>query len=287
MFPGLVSGNNVRYAGIEIGTVKKIYILNDTLVEVMMIVDDDMGKIIRTNAVASIGSDGLMGNKVINIAAGLGEAAFVEEGDVLVSRKPIDMDDMLRTLEKTNADVGIIAQNLKNLSLRLNTSSGLLTLLEDRSMPQNLKAAAANVQEATARAVDMARNLEAIVGNVKEGKGSLGVLLNDTSFARNLNDAVLKIQTVGEQAEMLAGSIQGAVADIQHEIGQGKGTVNALLKDSVLVQKLNNSLQNIEKGTDAFNQNMEALKHNFLFRGYFRKIEKQKQKPSGNKVASH
>src|SRR5688572_26988815 len=71
---GLVSGNNVRYAGIEIGTVKKIYIINDTLVEVLMVVDDDMRSIIRVNAMASIGSDGLMGNKVINISAGHGEA---------------------------------------------------------------------------------------------------------------------------------------------------------------------------------------------------------------------
>jgi phospholipid/cholesterol/gamma-HCH transport system substrate-binding protein len=284
---GLVAGNNVRYAGIEIGTVKRIYIINDTLVEVLMVVDEDMRRVIRTNAVASIGSDGLMGNKVINIAAGRGEAAFVHKGDVLVSRQPIDMDEMLRTLERTNTDVGVIAVNLKNLSSRLNTSSGLLTLLDDKSMPQNLKAAAANVQAATASAVDMARDLETIVSNIKEGKGSLGTLLTDTTFARNLNDAVLKMKTVGDQAETLATSIQSAVAEIQYEIGHGKGTVSTLLKDSAMAQKLNNSLENIEKGTDAFNQNMEALKHNFLFRGYFRKIERQKQKSSGNKVASH
>ena len=60
-------------------------------------------------------------------------------------------------------------------------------------------------------------------------------------------------------------------------MNNGKGTVHSLLKDSILVQKLNNSLQNIEKGTDGFNQNMEALKSNFLFRGYFRKLEKQKK----------
>lgn len=284
---GLVSGNNVRYAGIEIGTVKKIYIINDTLVEILMVVDEDMRKVIRTNAVASIGSDGLMGNKVINISAGHGVAALVKEGDVLASRKPIDMDDMLRTLEKTNTDVGVIAANLKGLSLRLNTNSGLLTLLEDQSMPQNLKAAAINVQMATARAANMARSLEEVVNNVKEGRGSLGVLLNDTSFARNLNDVVLKIQTVGDQAEALAASVQSAVTEIQHEIDHGKGTVNALLKDSAIAQKLNNSLENIEKGTDGFNRNMEALKHNFLFRGYFRRLEKQKQKSSGQKVVSH
>ena len=68
------------------------------------------------------------------------------------------------------------------------------------------------------------------------------------------------------------------VVGIQHDVNSGKGTVNALLKDSLMAEKLNASLENIQKGTDGFNQNMEALKHNFLFRGYFRKQEKKKKK---------
>jgi phospholipid/cholesterol/gamma-HCH transport system substrate-binding protein len=52
-----------------------------------------------------------------------------------------------------------------------------------------------------------------------------------------------------------------------------------------MVTKISNSLDNIQKGTDAFSQNMEALKHNFLFRGYFRKLEKQKNKDNKQSVA--
>jgi phospholipid/cholesterol/gamma-HCH transport system substrate-binding protein len=92
---------------------------------------------------------------------------------------------------------------------------------------------------------------------------------------------------VGSQAEALANSLQAVVDEVQHDIGHGKGPVNALLKDSSMAEKLNSSLENIQKGTDAFNQNMEALKHNFLFRGYFRKLEKQKKQSTGSKVASH
>src|SRR5574339_214522 len=61
---GLQTGNNVRYAGIESGTVKKITILNDTVVEVVMVIDDKMKSIIRKNAIVSIGTDGFVGNKV-------------------------------------------------------------------------------------------------------------------------------------------------------------------------------------------------------------------------------
>jgi phospholipid/cholesterol/gamma-HCH transport system substrate-binding protein len=65
---------------------------------------------------------------------------------------------------------------------------------------------------------------------------------------------------------------------LDNEINSGKGTIHALLKDSSITAKLNQSLDNIQKGTDGFNQNMEALKHNFLFRSYFKKLERQKAK---------
>ena len=65
---GLVYGNNVRFGGIQVGTVKKIDILADTVIEVVMIVDQKMKQFIHSNAIASIGTDGLMGNKVISIS---------------------------------------------------------------------------------------------------------------------------------------------------------------------------------------------------------------------------
>jgi phospholipid/cholesterol/gamma-HCH transport system substrate-binding protein len=76
--------------------------------------------------------------------------------------------------------------------------------------------------------------------------------------------------------------ISNMVAGIQNDINNGKGTVNVLLKDSMLAARLNASLDNIQQGTDGFNQNMEALKHNFLFRGYFKKLERQKEKELKN-----
>ncbi|MGN6567781.1 MAG: MlaD family protein, partial [Flavipsychrobacter sp.] len=66
--------------------------------------------------------------------------------------------------------------------------------------------------------------------------------------------------------------VNGLQADMDH----GPGAIHAVLRDSALTNKLNNSLSNIEKGTAAFNEDMEALKHNFLLRGYFRRQAKKK-----------
>lgn len=282
---GLVPGNNVLFAGIEVGTVKKINIISDTVIEVVMLVDDKMKTIIRKNAVVAIGSDGLMGNKVINISPARSPASLVEKETLLPSRKAASTDDMLQLLSKTNQDVSVIAAQLKITVQRVNNSTALWAILNDETLPQHLRASAANVQLATARAAVVATDLETIVSNVKQGKGSLGAVLTDTAFASTLNDAIKKIKGVGERADELAVSLNAVVTGVKQDINTGKGPVNALLKDSAMVVKISNSLDNIRKGTDGFNQNMEALKHNFLFRGYFRKLEKQKKKEAAQTVA--
>jgi len=141
------------------------------------------------------------------------------------------------------------------------------------------------VQLATTRAAVMTNDLQSIINSVKNGKGSLGAVLTDTAFAQNLNDAILKIKEVGNKADELAFALNSVIANVQQDVNTGKGPVNALLKDSSMVTKISISLDNIQKGTNAFSENMEALKHNILFRGYFRKQEKQKQKASKQNVA--
>lgn len=275
---GLKAGNNVRYAGIDAGTVKKINIVNDTLMEVTMIIDDKLKSIIHKNAIVSIGTDGLVGNKVMNITAVKQTSAIAENGDILISKKPLDTDEMLRKLEVTNNDIGIIAEELKLTTQRLNNSSALWTILNDKELPQNIRLSAGNIRQATVKAKDMVNDLYTIVNGMKMGKGSIGAILNDTLFAYNLNEAITKIKSVGDEADSLSKQIGGTISGIQSDINSGRGTINALLKDSLLALKINKSLDNIQQGTDGFNQNMEAIKHSFLFRGYFRKLERKKTK---------
>ena len=273
---GLQTGNNVRYAGIETGTVKKITIINDTTVEITMVIDDKMKSVIRKNAIVSISTDGFVGNRIVNITAVKQPAAAAEDGDVLVTKKPIDTDEMLRTLSKTNKDIAVITSGLKTTVDKINSSSALWDLLNDELLPKNIKQTVANIRFASEKAKVISGDLQTVVSNVKQGEGSLGALLIDTSFTYNLNEAVKKIRSVGDEADSLASQISKMVNKIEQDVNTGHGTVQALLRDSTMVIKLNTALDNIQKGTEGFNQNMEALKHNFLLRGYFRKIEKQK-----------
>lgn len=276
---GLVVGNNVRFAGIQAGTVKKIAILNDTVVEVSLIIEKKMQTIIRKNAIASISTDGLVGNRVVNIVPSRkpGAMAFATDGDYLIAKKAVSTDEMLQTLYNTNNDVAVIAADLKKTVQHINNSTALWSLLNDYSIPAGLRASVENIRLATGKAGEMVSNLDAIVKDIKEGKGSLGVILRDTAIAGNLNDAAFKIKMVAEQADAIAVEMNTILVGIKQDINIGKGTVHALLKDSGIVIKLNTSLENIQQGTDRFNESMEALKHNFLLRGYFRKLAKQKR----------
>ncbi len=282
---GLVTGNNVRFAGIEAGTVKKINIYSDTVIEVTMVIEKKMQAIIRKNAIVSIGTEGLVGNKVVNILpAGL-PAPLAKEGDTLLSKKAVSTDEMLQTLYKTNNDIAFVAAELKTTVQRVNNSSALWDLLNEKSIPKDIRMSVANIRQATLKAGKVVNSLDAMVSDVKSGKGSVGVLLTDSSFAKNLNEAATKIKSVGEQADKLINEISSVMAGINTDINQGKGPANALLKDSLLTEKLNATLENIRQGTDGFNQNMEALKHNFLFKGYFKKLERQKKQEAAKASA--
>ena len=275
---GLVSGNNVRFSGIQAGTVKNIQILNDTVIEVVMIVDKKMQAIIRTNALVSIGTDGLVGNKVVNMVPSKVSAPLAKEGAILLVKRAVSTDEMLQTLYTTNNDIAVIAANLKMTVQRINTSTAIWTLLSDPYIPNDLKLSIAKIREATSKAASITNNLDEMIVEVKNGKGLLGMILTDDTLANNFGNVVLKINSVGEQLDTLSGEIRGLVNNFNQDLNKGKGPFNTLLRDSMLSIKLSNSLDNIQQGTDGFNQNMAAIKHSFLLRGYFKKMRKKELK---------
>ncbi len=274
---GLTPGNNIRYAGIQVGTVKKVAIISDSSIEVTMLIEEDMKQFIRVNDVVSISTDGLMGNKLLQITPAKDGSPFAVSGNMLRTKKTISTDEMLELLNRTNQNVAVISEDLKNTVQRINNSKVLWEVLDDEALPKNILATVHNIRSATVKADQMVNDLQTIIADVKQGKGSLGKIITDTAIAYNLTEAIEKIKQAGSNADSLATNLQLLTQSINNDVNNGKGTIHSLLKDSVLVQKLNNSLQHIEKGTEGFQQNMEALKKNFFFRGYFRRQEKQKK----------
>lgn len=275
---GLMKGNNIRFSGIQAGTVKSIRIIDDTTIEVVMLISNDLKPYIHTNAAASIGTEGLIGNKVINITPGKGIASIAEDGDMLKTHRLVNTEDMLQTLSKTNDNVATISEELKRTVQRINTSAALWRLLNDSSLPANTRSALAHIRQASANADRLTGDLQGLISDVRKGKGAAGQLLADTAFSNKLTATLDNLRIAGTQANAAAEGLNATIKDVHENLTNGKGTVTALLKDTVLLNRVNISLENIQKGTDAFSQDMEALKHNFFLRGYFRKLDKQQKK---------
>ncbi len=279
---GLKSGNNVRYAGIDIGTVEKIEVVNDTVLEVEMIIENKMKKFIRNNSIVSIGTDGLVGNKVVNITSTKQNAPLIKENDILSSRRPVDTDEMLRTFSKTNNDISLIAKNLKKTTSDINKSSGLWKLLNDNAIPESIHSSLSNLHTASEQINKIIKNTNSIVDHIKSGNGPIGTVLYDTAFTQSIKNTLRDINKLSNSAITLSNEAKATVDNINDQLMNGKGTINKLLKDSITAENINISIQNIKKGSDGFNLNMEALKHSLLFRRYFKKIEKENKCKSEN-----
>lgn len=135
---GLMEGNNVLFSGIQAGTVKSINIVNDTTIEVSMLIDSKVTAYIHTNAEAAIGTEGLMGNKVINIQPVKPNSPVVKSGDLLAAQKLASMDQMLQTLSKTNNNIATISEVLKTTVLKLDTSA-IFNVLNDKNIGISLR----------------------------------------------------------------------------------------------------------------------------------------------------
>lgn len=271
---GLMKGNNVRYVGIDVGTVSDVRILNDSVVSVEMTIEAEATSFIRTNALASIGSDGLMGNKLVNIHAVQGKAPYIQEGDVIQAVAPLDTDEIMRTLSRTNDDMSTIAQNLKSITQKIEEENMIWNLLGDSAMAVSIKNTIKNVDYTSAELTQITRTFREISEDVKGGKGTVGKLLTDTSFMVKLDNTLLGIQNVTDSLSKLSGNI----SQITDDINEGKGAAGKVLKDEQFDKDLTETLENMKRASKALEEDLEALKHNIFFRGYFKKKAKEEKK---------
>ena len=273
---GLTEGNNVLFSGLQAGTVKEIELINDSTIEVTMQINSKVKSFIHKNAVAAVGTEGLMGNKIVNISPVKGRSRKVAEDDLLQAKNMANMDEIIEKLAQTNNNVANISEVLKGTVLRID-SSAILKLINDESIGISLKSSLENIYEITRNANTMTIGLNRMVNDIRKGRGTAGLLLTDTLMAGTLKDAIVQIRAASVNANAMTRQMNTVVNGLNHDLTSGKGPVNILLKDSIMARNISLTMENLQKGTDGFNQNMEALKHNFLFRGYFRKLERQKK----------
>jgi phospholipid/cholesterol/gamma-HCH transport system substrate-binding protein len=272
---GLIQGNNVRYSGINVGTVKTISMVNDSTINVNMVIDDAMKNHIKKDAIATIGTDGLVGNMIVNIIPGEGNEGVIEEGDVIKSYTKIGTADMLNTLSVTNENAAILTAKLLKIADAMSDSKGTFgMLINDTIVSNNIKQTINQLRIMSIEANTSMKELNTIINSINFNESVAGVLLNDSIEAQKVRVVLTNLKTSSEDIKTVLNNLNETITSFK----EGKGAVDYLINDEEFVKNLEESIKNINEGTDKFNQNMEALKHNFLTRGYFRKLERQVEK---------
>lgn len=271
---GLQLGNNVRYSGVNVGTVKNIKFLNDTAICVDMLIDRESGNLIKHSSLATINSDGLVGSMVLNILPNSEVSSrTIKEGDTLESLSQVATADMLNTLNQTNENAALLTADLLKITNSINAGEGVLgDLLKNETLAQNIQESAANLNETTNSARAGLNKLNRILNAVDYENSVAGLLLSDSTAQQSFSSIIEDLKTTSSQIK----EISADLGEFSNSLNSEKGALNYVVKDTTFVNHLDKSMQNIEEATFRFNQNMEALKHNILFRGYFRKLERQK-----------
>jgi len=176
---GLQVGNNIRFSGINVGTVDNIKIINDSTVQVNLLIKKEVQKFIKTDCEAAIGSEGIIGDRVLVITQGTSNAPEVKDGQQLTSTEPVETDAIMASMKTTADNAAIVSEQLAEILIKVNS-----------------------------------------------GKGTLGKLIQDSTIAANINQTIV----------------------------------------------------NLKQSSKGLDENMEAAKHNFLLKGYFKKKAKAADK---------
>lgn len=277
---GLQKGNNVRFSGINIGTVDDILMLNDTTIKVKMLIDESMLAHLRKDAIASVGSDGLVGSMIVNITPGKGLSEMVESGDEIRSFSRIATEDMLKTLNVTNENAALLTADLLTLTQALIEGEGTLgRLIFDDEMAQNFNESIINLKKVSENANNTMIELNTFFKSESMENSPAGVILKDSVSGEKVKELIANLEKTSIEIDTMVTELKYLIMDIK----EGEGAINYLTQDSVFVHRMDSTMENIEQGSARFNENMEAMRSNFLFRSYFKSIEKEEKKAEKKK----
>jgi len=308
---GLKVGSNVRYSGINVGTVSSIRLVNDTLVQVQVTLEEKVHPFIREDSRMEIGTEGVMGNKVVNITPGSSSHPAVEEDDVLETIEAVKIDEILEELKKSSVNTTVVTKNLAEITSKINQGEGIFgKLFTDTSFTNNLDEISRNTAQLT-------RNFSTITGNINKEEGVIGKLLSDTSLAnefdqagnnllestRELKAITRKIsqggglfgkmftdtsftKSLGSSAENLeyttrqAKTISENLAKITQQMESGRGVINKLLTDSIFADSLDGTLKNINKSAKELDKAAETVRKNWFIRTFSSQKQEEEQSES-------
>ncbi|MDO3624877.1 MlaD family protein [Mucilaginibacter sp. BT774] len=268
---GLKKGNNVWFSGVKVGTISDVRFTGPSQVDVKMSIDEASQPYIHHDAGVKIGSDGLIGNKIIVIEGGSPHAPVVQDGDVLQVEKVASTDDMLKTLQQNNVNLLAITKDFKELSHKILQGKGTVgALLADSTMGIQLKNTMKNLETTSQSAARMAVQLDNFGKKINTKGGLADKLLTDTVTFNKIQGAIAQLQKTVNSASELTQNLNTA----SRKLTTTDNAIGVLLNDPKGAEQVRTSLNNIQQSSIKLNDDLEAAQHNFLLKGFFKKKAK-------------
>lgn len=254
---GLQDGAKVRVAGMDAGEVDTIQVPPGPSApfRVKVRIREDMHPIIRVDSVATIQTDGLVGNKFVQVDAGTEQAAVVPAGGTIRSREPFDLSAMLQRMSDT---VDLVTATIQDLKGGLDQALGSVTdtALQAQVLMNDIGAEARTIM---ASAQKVSTDLSVVVSNARSGKGSVGKFLTDDSLYVSAKTLIADAEKTVANLREASAEAKAAVQDLRGRNGPMKG----------ITGDLQQTLASARDAMSDLAENTEALKRNFFFRGFF------------------
>ncbi len=268
---GLKPGNNVWFSGVKIGTVKTIKFFGSSQVEVSMSIEESAQHYIRKDASAKLSSDGLIGNKIIVLLGGNPKTAEIENGDILHVQKDFSTDDIMKTFQENNENLIGITSNFKKLSADMVKGKGTAgALLADSTLANSFRAIVMNLQKTTSTSAALAGQLKAFSSKLNTKGGLADKMLTDTSVFNKLSATAEQLKQTSAKASAITDNFSKASS----KLNSSDNAIGLLLNDPKTADQVKATMGNLQEGSQKLNDDLEALQHNFLLRGFFKKKEK-------------
>jgi phospholipid/cholesterol/gamma-HCH transport system substrate-binding protein len=285
---GIQDGGKVRVAGMDAGTVTRIDVpaRPGAKFRIHFRVVEKLHPIVRQDSVASIQTDGLLGNKYLQIDAGSLAAEPARDQSMIRSTEPFDWGDLMDQINDTVKQVNGVLAGVKD---QLNTT---LSQIEGTAKAADLliEGATPQVKSILASADKVGVNLREIVDGIQEGKGTVGGLVKDREVYDSIKRSAVQSEKIAEGLRETTGSVKKIVRDVEQSdlLPEVKRAVKSLqeitakVKDAVdkfqsasgeggVGESFQRTLADAHEAMSDLSDNTEALKHNFLFRGFFKR----------------
>lgn len=235
---GLQVGNNVRFSGIDVGNVADIQFISDSTVKVEMSIQKRVIKFIRKDSKVEVGTEGLMGNKMLVIRSGSPDSPVVEEGDYIKSVRAVNYEEILEEVSNNTKRATEIINNLSQITTKINVGSGDIgRLLNDTVIVHSINKASGEV-------LKISDDFQSFMASLNSTSGDIGKLIHQDSLTTSIQQILNRFDSVSHNAMDASIELKKAT----RSLNEGTGVVNMALNDSSFADSLRITLNNINDG---------------------------------------